>query len=184
MFYSIFVRRIFFILLFFIGYILSLGLVRLRTIWLSARVGTDFNAGVHACGEEVTITDVIIKTLDRKLDWGCEWCHAREVMGWDSWVFYKNQLVEIWTKMSPVVCCGVCARWLGQWVESWRRTNSQHRKIVSLSPHVENLKVKKVIKVSYLNQESHQCFRIPMCMNILHIWIFQVSVSWIYYILS
>ena len=31
-------------------------------------------------------------------------------------------------------------------------------KIVSLSPRLENLKVKKVIKVSYLNQESRQCF--------------------------
>ena len=50
------------------------------------------------------------------------------------------------------------ARWLGQWVESWRWTNSQHRKIVSLSPRVENLNLKKVIKVSYLYQESHQCF--------------------------
>ena len=43
-------------------------------------------------------------------------------------------------------------------------------KIVSLSPRVENLKVKKVIKVSYLNQESCQCFvffGIPMHLNIL-----------------
>ena len=31
-------------------------------------------------------------------------------------------------------------------------------KIVCLSPRVQNLKVKKVIKVSYLNQESRQCF--------------------------
>ena len=31
-------------------------------------------------------------------------------------------------------------------------------KIVSLSPRVESLKVKKVIKVSYLNQESRPCF--------------------------
>ena len=29
---------------------------------------------------------------------------------------------------------------------------------LSLSPRVENLKVKTVIKVSYLNQESRQCF--------------------------
>ena len=59
---------------------------------------------------------------------------------------------------SPVMDCGVCARWLSQWVESWRWTNSQHRKIVSVSPRVENLNLKKVIKVSYLNQESCQCF--------------------------
>ena len=36
----------------------------------------------------------------------------------------------------------------------------------SLSLYVENLKVKKVIKVSYLNQESRQCFGIPMPMNV------------------
>ena len=52
----------------------------------------------------------------------------------------------------------VHARWLSQWVESWRWKNSQHRKIVSLSPRVENLNLKKVIKVSYLYQKSHQCF--------------------------
>ena len=59
--------RIFFILSFFIGYILSFGLVRLRTIRLSARVGALI---VRRCSrlrrENVTITDVIIKTLDRK----------------------------------------------------------------------------------------------------------------------
>ena len=32
-------------------------------------------------------------------------------------------------------------------------------KIVSLSPHVENLKVKKVIKVSYLNSRESSVFR-------------------------
>ena len=43
-------------------------------------------------------------------------------------------------------------------------------KIVSLSPRVEYLKFKKVINVSYLNQESRQCFvffGIPMRMSIL-----------------
>ena len=42
-------------------------------------------------------------------------------------------------------------------------------KIVSLSPRVENLKVKKVIKVSYLNKESRQYFGIPMHVNVLYI---------------
>ena len=49
-------------------------------------------------------------------------------------------------------------------------------KIVSLSPRVENLKVKKVIKVSYLNKESRQCFGIPMHVNVLHIRIFYINV--------
>ena len=60
----------------------------------------------------------------------------------------------------PVQCGmrGVRTHWFGQWVESWRWTNNQHRKIcVSLSlcwkPNL-----KKIIKVSYLSQESRKCF--------------------------
>ena len=59
--------RIFFILSFYVGYILSFSLVRLTTIWLSARVGAHIE---HRCsrsrGEDVTITNVIIKTPDKK----------------------------------------------------------------------------------------------------------------------
>ena len=86
---------------------------------------------------------------------------------------------------------GALARWLGQWVESWRWTNSQHRKIVSLSPLVsKNLNLKKVIKVSYLNQESRQCF---VFFGFLCVWTFYehyerfihpyicIVVSWLYY---
>ena len=74
---------------------------------------------------------------------------------------------------------GAHARCLSQWVESWRWTNSQHRKIQSLSPRVENRNLKKVIKVSYLNQKrvvSVSCFSDSCAyehsMNILCIWIF------------
>ena len=63
----------FFILSFFVGYILSFGLVWLRTIWLSARAGAHIERRCsRSLGEDVTITDVIIKTPDRKCDWGCE----------------------------------------------------------------------------------------------------------------
>ena len=59
--------RIVFILSFFVGYILSFGLVRLRTIRLSARVGAHIERRCsRSFGEDVTITDVIIKTPDRK----------------------------------------------------------------------------------------------------------------------
>ena len=40
--------RIFFKLSFFVGYILSFGLVRFRTVRLGGRVGAYINAGVHA----------------------------------------------------------------------------------------------------------------------------------------
>ena len=63
----------FFILSFFVGYILFFGLVRLRTIRLNARAGTHIEPRCSRLRrKDVTITDVIIKTLDSKLDWGCE----------------------------------------------------------------------------------------------------------------
>ena len=49
----------------------SFGLVRLRTIRLSARAGTHIGRRCsRSCAEDVTITDVIIKTPDRKQVWG------------------------------------------------------------------------------------------------------------------
>ena len=54
---------------------------------------------------------------------------------------------------SPVVCCGVRVR---AFVGSDETVSIV--KIVSLFPRVENLNLKKVIKVLYLNQESRQCF--------------------------
>ena len=73
----------------------------------------------------------------------------------------------------------MCARWLR--ADAGRTVSIT--KIVSLSPRVENLRVKKVIKVSYLNQESRQCFAyfgIPMHVNVLHICIFHVFVDYGY----
>ena len=42
-------------------------------------------------------------------------------------------------------------------------------KIVSLSPRVENLKVKTVINVSYLNNRESSVFRISLHLAILHL---------------
>ena len=56
----------FFILSFFVGYILSFGLVRLRTIRLSVRAGAHIEYSSRSLAEDVTITNVIIKTPDRK----------------------------------------------------------------------------------------------------------------------
>ena len=76
-----------------------------------------------------------------------------------------------------------CARapWLGHWVESWRWTHSQYRKIVSLSPRVEKPKLKEGNKNSVPEpRESSvfRVFRIPTRMNIL--WTFYVSVCFLY----
>ena len=62
--------RIFLILSFFVGYILSFGLVRLRIIRLSAHAGEHTDCSSRSCAEDVTITNVIIKPPDRKWDWG------------------------------------------------------------------------------------------------------------------
>ena len=62
--------RIFFILSFFVGKILSFGLFRLRTIRLSARAAAHIECSSGSRAEDVTITNVIIKTPDRKSDWG------------------------------------------------------------------------------------------------------------------
>ena len=51
-------------------------------------------------------------------------------------------------------------------------------KIVYLSPRVENLKVKKVIKVSYLNYRESSVFRVFF--GFLCIWTFHVYVYFIY----
>ena len=60
-------------LIFFVGYILSFDLVRLSTVRLSARVGAHIERRCsRSRGEDVTITDVIIKIPNRKWDWRCE----------------------------------------------------------------------------------------------------------------
>ena len=147
-----------FLISFFVGCILSFGLVRLRTNRLSARAG----AGAHierrcsrSSGEDETLTDVIIKTLDRKWDWGCEWCHAWKRWAEDfGWFLKKKASWFFWTWARPV-----------QWGlrDALRIVGSDGTvsivKIVSLSPHVENLKVKKVIKVLYLNYRESSVFR-------------------------
>ena len=68
----------------------------------------------------------------------------------------------------------------------WVRWKSQHSKdCVSLFPRVENLKVKKVIKFSYLNYRVSSVFQVFfgfLCpMNVLHIFIFHIFISWSYF---
>ena len=86
---------IFFILSFFVVYILSFGLVRLRTIRLSARVGAHIERRYsRSRGGGMTITDVMIKTPDRKRDWGCEWRHARKRWAEDLGWFFEKKTVS------------------------------------------------------------------------------------------
>ena len=102
---------IFFILSFFVGYILSFGLVRLRTIRLSARAGAHIECSSRSRAEDVTITNVIIKTPDRKMGLGCEWCHARKRGAGNFGDFWKKQFAEIrtWARSVQLWSTG-CAR--------------------------------------------------------------------------
>ena len=100
-------------------------------------------------------------------------CNGLRVFG----DFWKKQLVEIWswtkrveirTLASPVWSTGCAARGGVRW-------NSQHSKnCVSLSPRVENLKVKKVLKFRTWTKESRQCFAGFLCMWIFHIFVFRI----------
>ena len=99
---------IFFILSLFIIYILSFGLVRLRTIRLCARAGTHIERRCsRSRAEDVTLPDLIIKNPERKWDWG-----ANDIMtGSDglgflvilkksSWSW--SRLVDFWAWARPV----------------------------------------------------------------------------------
>ena len=91
------------------------------------------------------------------MDWGCEWRHVRnrlagilsafeKAVSWDLNLDEASYFSDL-GKASAVWTTGCArARWFGQWVDSWRWTNCHHRKIVSLSPRVETLKLRKVIK--------------------------------------
>ena len=167
---------IFFILSFFVGYILSFGLVRLRTIRLSACAGTHIE---HRCScswmEDVKITGVIIKIPDGKWDWdvndgsdglgilvifkkAASWNLTLDEASWDSdlgkstWVYGMCRAfvgsVSWDLKLDEASpVCGLRDVPRVCWV-GW---NSQHRKnCVSLSSR-RKTKLKKLITISYLN---------------------------------
>ena len=197
-------------------------MVGLWTIRLSACAVAHIECSSRSRAEDMTITNVIIKTPDRKWDW-----YVNDVMpGSENLVISKKTLVEIWLWARPVQlgATGWYAfvgsvswdfdsgrgqfnwglrddtRLLGQLVEiltlgravqkrveiwlwaaqsSWGLTegrcrNSQHSKnCISLSS-CRKTKLKKLINVSYLNNESRQCFGIS-----LHPYIC-IVVSWLY----
>ena len=97
-------KDLFFLLSFFVGYILSFGLVRLRTIRLSARSGAHIEWSSRSPPEDVTITNVIIKTPNRKCHWG-----VNDVMPGSEGlgilvIFEKKQLVKIclWARLVEI----------------------------------------------------------------------------------
>ena len=182
-------ERIFFILSFFVGYILSFGLVWLRTFRLSTRVGAHIERRCsRSHGQDVTISDVIIKPRigNRTGDMneimpgndGLGFLGIlKKAVGWDFEIGRSESRSEL--KRGELIFGaqrGEARPGQASWglqdaplVVGLDGTVSIVR-IVSLSPRVENLKVKKVIKVSYLNQDivmTSSVFRgIPMHVNI------------------
>ena len=161
---------IFFYLIIFVGYILTFGLVRLRTVRVLVQV---FMLARRGCNNHEYHNK---KNPDRKWNWG-----VIDVMpgsnGLGILVIFENkQLVEIWrwsrrveirtwARRDKFVSTGFAARLLSQWVEildsepassvgeltEERCRNSQYSKnCVSLSSW-RKPKLKKLIKVSYLN---------------------------------
>ena len=127
-FYIIIFHFIYLILSIFILYILSY-LVRLRTFRLSAWVGADINAGVHARGEDVTITDVTINPqIENKTGDVNDVMPGSDELGF--LVILNKSSKLIWTKMkwvdfsdlargrSSCLLWGAHARLLGQMKQS------------------------------------------------------------------
>ena len=157
---------IFFYLIIFISYILSFGLVGLWTIRLLVQVFTLPRRGCdnHKCHN---------KNPRYEMGLRCEWRHAQKKGAGIFGDFWKKQLVESWTwaKAVQLGATGCAARLLGQLVpiltpgspaRGWLKNDVgtvSIVKIVSLSPHVEKLKVKKWINVSYLNYRESSVFR-------------------------
>ena len=166
----------FFILSSFVGYILSFGLVRLRTVRLSALSGShsEFRCS-RSCAEDVTLTNVIIKTPGRKWT-GVRMTPCPEVRGWEFWSFSKKTFSDLGESSWVYRICHAffgSVSWdptLGEasWDLKldkaspvgglrdeprvcWVRWNGQHSKNCVSLPSCRKTKLKKSINVSYLN---------------------------------
>ena len=161
-------RIFFFILSFFVGFILSFCLVTLRTIRLGARLGAHIDRRCsRSRGNDVTITDVIIRTPDRKMRLGMWMTSYPEAMGWGFWAIFENkQLVEIWTWTKRVDFRASARpgqlglRDASRVVGSDGTVSIVEFVCLSLSSCQKTKKVKKIIKVSYLNYRESSVFRV------------------------
>ena len=70
-------------------------MVRLRTIQLNARAGAHIECSSRSCAEDVKITNVIIKTPDRKGNWGVNGVMPGSKGLGLLVIFEKKQLVEM-----------------------------------------------------------------------------------------
>ena len=125
-----------------------------------------------------------------------------EAMGWDSKWFWKKSselrfelgrrklIFRTWARPMQFVDCGacMCIGWVSELKADDGRTVSIEKLCLSLLVS-KNLNLKKVTKVSYLNQESRQCFacfsdsyayeHFMNIMNVLYIRMFNIFTFWI-----
>ena len=176
---------------FSLGYILSFGLVRLRTIQFSARAGAHIECRCsRSHAKDVTITNVIIKTPDRKWDWGVNdvmpgseglgilvifekdvswvWSWAKRVEIW-SWA--KRVEIWSWTRRVQFVAYGMHRVFVGS------DGTVSIVKIVSLSPRAEKLKVKKKVNKHFVPELK----KVVSVSGFLCMWTFYVSVYFTYF---
>ena len=123
-------------------------------------------------GEDVTITDVIIKTPDKKWDWGCEWRPARK--RWAGILGYFEKKAVSWDldQLESSCLLWVCVHvgWVSELRADAGRTVSIVKIVCTLSscwkPKSQegnksfNTWTKRVVSVSCV-------FRIPMHVNVL-----------------
>ena len=94
------------------------------------------------------------------------------------WGFEKSQWVESLPGKKKVDFRG--SSWPDEFVHYGRCKNSQHRRIVSLSPYVEkpfNSKVIKSFVPELRSRKCFLCFRIPM-LSIYELWTFYVHFTY------
>ena len=123
-------------------------MVRLRTIRLGARAGAHIECRCsRSRSEDVTITDVIIKTPDGKWDWGVNDVMPgsdglgilvifEKAVSWDSTLSEASWDLKL-DEARPAVVYGMHRAFVGS------HGTVSIVKIVSLSPYVEKLKVNK-----------------------------------------
>ena len=112
------------------------------------------------------------------------WDMKKKAISWDLDLYGASWFSEL-AEARPVGVYGMPARWLSQWVESWRCTNSQHCKKLCLSLLIlENFKLKKVNNSfvpeprkssSVSNVFGFLC--VWILWTFLHIWSFLILIS-------
>ena len=138
---------------------MPLGLIRLRTFQSMGYLGATLTQ-VLTCGRgaDVSLRDVTIAQMGNGAS-KCEWRHSPEARGGFGG-FWKSQELSWGLAREKMVDFRLLAEALGKCRTRWGggRCKSQNRKIVYLSPYIEEPLNSKVIKSFVPELRSRQCF--------------------------